>query len=290
MRQYIIFTRVFLILSIFNFARAAPALVREVQKIRVDVDIDEDGRAKRWEPSAHWLTNAADPSRAPTIPARGLQYYHWYGDYPPTDPSLDYSVSSPSESSTESPSNSPSTDHSPPSSPSTDRLPSGSSSTSHTSVSIDYSPPSSWSTDDPLPPALPQTPSYSPNSRLADDSHSRSSSPGYSPEPPRSSWSTDNSPQSSSSTDHSLFSIDYSPPSSWSTDNLPPQPLTPTPESLTGPHQSTDSHPPPSLRPPNPAESVSEPTSEDFLDNLLKGKIRRHISGFDAVNLAWREV
>ena len=258
MRQYMIFTRIFLILSIINFARAAPALVREVHEVRVDVDVAEDGRAKRWEPWARFVTtSAADPSRVLTIPARGLQYYHPYGVYPPTDPA--------------------------------------------SSESTDYSPPgSSESTDLPLPPALP-SPNYSPNSWLADDSHLRSSSsPEYSPESESSpsSWSISYSPPSSWSKDHSEYSspssgsTDYSPPSSWPTDPPPPQPLpvTPTTGPLTGPHQSTDGHPPPSPGPPNPAESVSEPTSEDFLDKLLNGKIRRHISGPSAVNLALREV
>jgi hypothetical protein len=88
-------------------------------------------------------------------------------------------------------------------------------------------------------------------------------------------------------TDHSPAPApnpDRSPPSN--PDRPPPPSLTLTPASSTGPHQSTDDHPPPNSETSLaiPAESVSKSESEDFLDKLLKGKLKRHISGPGAVN------
>lgn len=75
MCRYMTFARVFLILSIINFAQAAPALVQEVHKVHVDVmHVAEDGRVKRWEP---WLTNVADPN-APN-PGPGVAILPWGG-------------------------------------------------------------------------------------------------------------------------------------------------------------------------------------------------------------------
>ena len=39
----------------------------------------------------------------------------------------------------------------------------------------------------------------------------------------------------------------------------------------------------------NSQDSASEPKSEDLLDKLLKGKIKRHISGSGAIKLTRRE-
>ncbi|KAN0118479.1 hypothetical protein V8E52_005209 [Russula decolorans] len=72
MRRYMTFARIFLILSIINSARAAPAVVRRVHEVHVNVaDVAEDGTAasqKRWdsEPKDEWLVNTADQTSAPT--------------------------------------------------------------------------------------------------------------------------------------------------------------------------------------------------------------------------------
>jgi len=150
--------------------------------------------------------------------------------------------------------------------------------TDHSPSSIDHSPPSSWS------------PKYSPpSSGSTDYSPPSSSSPKYSP-PSSLAGSTDYSPPSSGSSKYFPPGLGltnyYSPPSSWSTDHPPPSPLTSIPGSSTGSHQSTDRYPPQSPEPKlaNLAESASESESEDFLDKLLRGRIKRHISVPGAVN------
>jgi hypothetical protein len=51
------FARIFLILSVIDLARAAPALIREMHQVHVDVvHVAEEGGAQRWEPWAHLLT------------------------------------------------------------------------------------------------------------------------------------------------------------------------------------------------------------------------------------------
>jgi hypothetical protein len=307
MRRYMTFTRIFLILSIINFARAAPVVVRGAHEVHVNVvDVAEDGTArsqKRWDsgPRDDWLANAADQTSAPTTPRLA---------------DLDHSGL-----------------HSPRSSTRSNNAPSSSalSTGPHPRSKDDSPPPSSWSpnyppipdysleswTDSPHPPrpyfsweswlladnSLPPSPDYSlPSSTLADSSHpprpdnSHPLSPGYSPS---SSSSTDHSPPSLLSTDHPLppplppspgysasnswladeshspssWSPDYPPPSSSSTDHA----LSPSLPSTSGLHQSTDGYPPPSPEQPNPAVSESESESSDLLDKLLRGKIRRRI-------------
>ena len=78
MRQcmYMTFARIFLILSLIKFARAAPVVARGVHEVRVNaVDVAEDGTAtsqKRWDsgPRDDWLAlaNMADQTSAPTAP------------------------------------------------------------------------------------------------------------------------------------------------------------------------------------------------------------------------------
>jgi hypothetical protein len=107
-------------------------------------------------------------------------------------------------------------------------------------------------------------------------------SPGESPPPFY--WSPPSASSPPESDDFS--STDHSPAPPPNPDRLPPPSLTLTPASSTGPHQSTEDHPPPNSETSLaiPAESVSKSESEDFLDKLLKGKLKRHISGPGAVN------
>src|SRR6267154_1476247 len=72
MCRYMTFARIFLILSIINFVRAAPLVVRGVQEVHVNVvDVAEDRTAasqKWWDsgPRDDSLVNAADQTSAPT--------------------------------------------------------------------------------------------------------------------------------------------------------------------------------------------------------------------------------
>jgi len=209
MRRYILFARIFLILSITNFARAAPVLTREVDKVHVDVArVAEDGSAKRWEPWARWLTNAAHPSRrsAPTVLDQGLQYFHGaerpssrphsrlstrmddYSTWSPSSESTGYS-SSKSWSMNSLPSSSSPINNFPPSPPSTNNPPLSPSPTDHSvqsppsnSVADESHLPSSESSHPSLPPSLPptpghpSTPGYLPTGWSEGESHPPSSS------------------------------------------------------------------------------------------------------------------
>ncbi|KAI0277604.1 hypothetical protein BGY98DRAFT_605312 [Russula aff. rugulosa BPL654] len=224
-----------------------------------------------FSPPSSWSTDYSPPSSSPT------DHSPMSIDYsPPSSWSTDHPLPSPLTSTpgysapnswladkSHSPSSSsPEFKFSPPSSWSTDYSPPSSSSTDHSQTSIDYSPPSSWLTGHPLPSPLTSTPGHSAsNSWIADKSHSPS-----------------------------LWLPKYSPPSRPSTDYPLRLPLKLTTESLTGPHQYTNGHPPPGLEPLSPAMSTSSSESEDFLDKLLRGKIRRRISGSGAVGLAQSEV
>jgi hypothetical protein len=68
-RHKIIARIILLILSVINFALAAP-LVREIREVRVDVvDVAEDVTTtsrKYWNPSDKWSTNAADRTNMPS--------------------------------------------------------------------------------------------------------------------------------------------------------------------------------------------------------------------------------
>jgi hypothetical protein len=56
MRQYLIVSWIHLILSVINFALAAPLVIRERREVRIDVvDVAKDGTAasqtlSRWDP------------------------------------------------------------------------------------------------------------------------------------------------------------------------------------------------------------------------------------------------
>ncbi|KAF8494566.1 hypothetical protein F5888DRAFT_1805313 [Russula emetica] len=70
MRRYMTFAQIFLILSIINFARAAPVVVRRVHEVHVNVvDVAEDETARsqrRWDsgPRDDWLADAEDQTSA----------------------------------------------------------------------------------------------------------------------------------------------------------------------------------------------------------------------------------
>src|SRR6266566_1790361 len=74
MPRYMAFARIFLILSIINFARAAPVVVRRVHEVHLNVvGVAEDGTVtsqKQWNPGPRddWVANAADQTSAPTTP------------------------------------------------------------------------------------------------------------------------------------------------------------------------------------------------------------------------------
>jgi hypothetical protein len=79
MRRYMTFARISLILSIINFARAAPLVVKRVHEVHevrvnvVDVVVAEDGTTtsqKGWDsgPRDDWLATAADQTSEPTTP------------------------------------------------------------------------------------------------------------------------------------------------------------------------------------------------------------------------------
>jgi hypothetical protein len=56
MRQYLIVSRIYFILSVINFALAAPLVIRETHEVRIDVvNVAKDGTAasqtlSRWDP------------------------------------------------------------------------------------------------------------------------------------------------------------------------------------------------------------------------------------------------
>ena len=71
MKRYKIVARIILlILPFINFALGAPALVRGIREVRVDVvDVAEDvttASRKRWNPSDKWWMNAADRTITPS--------------------------------------------------------------------------------------------------------------------------------------------------------------------------------------------------------------------------------
>ncbi|KAF8490314.1 hypothetical protein F5888DRAFT_1892540 [Russula emetica] len=83
MQRHRIFARIILllILSVINFALAAPVLVRGIREVRVDVmDVAEDvtpASRKRWNPSDKPWTNAADRSdTSPGLDSRDSDNSH----------------------------------------------------------------------------------------------------------------------------------------------------------------------------------------------------------------------
>ena len=86
MQWYRILARILLMLSVIDFALAAPVLVQE-HEVRVSVvDAAKDGIATsplRWNPSDKWLANAADRTIAPPVPIpRSLDSVNWQEQEP----------------------------------------------------------------------------------------------------------------------------------------------------------------------------------------------------------------
>ena len=277
MRRYMTFARIFLILSIINFARAAPVVVRGVHEVHVNVvDVAEDGAAtsqKPWDSGRRdWLANAADETSSPTTPR---------------SPDLDHSGLHGPRSSTR-------LNNAPPSSAlstgphprSKDGSPPPSSGPA--SPLADYSWPSQVQANDPRPPSPdystnqlqphPPSPDYSSGSQFQSDS-SR-------PSTPDSSWA-------------SQLQADNPRPSSpyfLSPSRLPAGNSLPRPNS---PSESTGSNQPEYPRPTeletkdflsqllHPVSShPTEPETKDFLGLFLKGIIKRRISGSGTLNSA----
>ncbi len=277
-----------IILSILNFALGAPAAVREGPEMSVDVDVAQGGTAtsqKRFDPLDDWsTTNAAGHSPTPSIPSdldpllEGLRGnpLQWYR--PPT---LERTGSIESVNS-----NGP--NYGPPN-PGSPTAPSASPRTSMdhfpiqpgwlvnlgtlSSTSHQPTPPQSPTGGSPLPPL--------PHPGPSEDRFP--STPGLSVNP-------DTLP----STDHQS-KPPHSPTGGFPLPPLPHPglsegrfPSTPgwsvNPDTLPSTsHQPTPPQSPPVTRPPPPP---SPEPSLDFLDKLLKGKIRRRISGSGTVNSA----
>jgi hypothetical protein len=229
-----ILTRTLLILSVINFALAAPAAVRERPEVRLGANVARNVTAaseKRWDPldeGGSESTNVPGPDHAPppSLDSTGLDelmrifgtgQHRSTGSSPPSPDnpgSLTGSNDVPS-----------------PGSPTGSRLPVGS-----TPVAGSLSPP---------PP--------SPHPSQPGSSEDRLSSP----------------PGFSGDLD-TLSSTGYQP--------IPPQ----------SPGVSPESHSLPSLEP-FPTEFWDEflkGIPSEYMDDFLKGKIKRRISGSDAVNLA----
>lgn len=296
--------RSFLLLLIIRFALAAPIEVRQVHGVHVNVvDVAEDGAAtsqRWWEPWDKWLTNAVDQTKIPD--PRQLQHLAHFQRTSTGSNSATLRPRLPGPPNPPSP---------PPISGLTgdSRLPfywypsASSSSEPDDSFSTDnsFSPPADRSPAPPLNPGHPLSLSLTaktagsstPNSRLADETHSPSSwsskfspssawSPGFSSPgewpkfSPPSVWSPKFSPtpwvpekSSTSSPEYSQpswFSTDRSPPGSTAnyyppTDYSPPSSITNSHRSSSGNVQST-----PSLTGPhqsadgrNPEQSLAKP-------------------------------
>jgi hypothetical protein len=284
MRQYLIISWIHLILSVINFALAAPLVIRERPEVRVGVvDATKDGTAapqtlSRWGPWDAWSgSNEKDWKNAPPGPdsESSGESDPEPGSNSPLLESASNFVNRPSEYSSDSDiPYSTSSDY--PHSASSD-VPYSTGSEIHYSTGFDYS--HSASSDIPY-----STGSEIPYSTGSDYSHSASSDVPYSTGSEINSWDQmpTNAPASSLSTGHSP------PQSPGQTDNYLPPGLPSNPGRSTGPQrpqQSTDGLTPASPEPQSPAE----PESENFLSKLLKGKIKRRTSGSRTVYTAQRE-
>jgi hypothetical protein len=260
------------ILSIVDFALGAPAAVREGLEMSVDVDVAEGGTAtsqKRYDSSNDWSSsNAADPSTPPS-PAPSDVDRFWEG-VAEQHPNL--FGSSPGESSGKS---------------------SGESS-GESPGSSDGSVGSNWSN---YASSNPESPTGShpgsaplPHPGLSEDrfpilpawmvSPGTLSSTDHRPTPP----------QSPSSGGSPLPPLPHPGPSEDHSPSPPGFSVNPDTLSSTG-HQPTPPQSPASSSPGSSEDrSPSPPGDPDkFLDDLLKGRIKRRVSGSDTVNSAQRD-
>jgi len=256
MRLYETFSRILLIFLVASFALAAPVAVRGMHEVRVNVvDVVEDGTGasqKRMDrgPWQQWSSNAAGASSS----TANADLNNWDNQLPPGSPgqaeSAGSNSNSPANPGTNSGSARPGT-NSGPTSPGTN---SGSASpgTNHGSES----PTTSTGTSAPL--GSPESETWNSNGLSLSDQ-----------------WLVDD-PASYPQTPQSVAN----PPP-------PPPPSSPTPSK-----GSNGGHPPPSPGPdvnPPPTSAVQH-EAESFLDMLLKGKIRRRLSGSVAVDTAQNEL
>src|SRR5258708_39758055 len=111
------------------------------------------------------------------------------------------------------------------------------------------------------------------------------STPPWTPAPPESTppWTPESTPPETPALPKSTPPETPAPPES-----TPPE--TPAPPSGPPPKTPGPSSPNPEVQHPTVYQSESETESESFLDKLLKGKIRRRISGSVAVDVAQREL
>jgi hypothetical protein len=293
MRWYETSSRILLILSVVNFALAAPVAVRnihEVLQVRVDMaDVAKDGTGasqsqtrKRLDPWAQWsTTNAADRKSAPAPSPRDSEYTeHWLARSPPANPAV--SIAS----------------NNPPPSPETSIASNSAESSSGSSIAPNGATPESSPATSMASNSAASTPATSTTSNSAASSPGSPSGShgGSSPEYGTSYSHGDPSWDSGRLTLSSQWLVNN--PDSPETPESVARPLTPPPSSPApsiGSPPSRDGRPSP---PPSPGPDVNPPPgselqrpaeheSESFLEKLLKGRIRRHISGPVAVDAAY---
>jgi hypothetical protein len=289
------FSRIFLILSIINFALAAPVAVRgvhEAHEVHANVvDVADDRAAtsqKRWD---DWLAHTGDETSAPMTPLF-LDLDHSGLHSPRASTGSNSAPSSPSPSTgshpytddSSSPSSGASSDFSRPNQlPANNPHPSSSEFSwpdqLHPDTSLPPSPGFSWSDQLQANNPHPSSSEFSWPDQLHPDT-SLSPSPGFS-------WSDQLQAKNSLPP-----SPDYPPSSSKS-----PRPTEPeTKDLLSQPGPSRNPSLPPSPAVPETMDPLSqlgpgpshpaESESMDFLDLLLKGRIKRRTYGPDAVNSA----
>jgi hypothetical protein len=275
-----------LILSIINFALGAPAAIRERLDMSVDVDVAEGGTAtwqKRYDPLDDWSTTTTPSSLSPSDLDRfweelGEEQNGWY--IPPLTPESPASTES-----VDSSPGSPTGSHPGPTDgyplhplphpgPSESRFPSppGWSVNTDALLSTGHqpTPPQSPTGSSPLPPLPHPGPSEDrfPSTLGLLENLGTLSSTGYQPTPLQA---------GSSPLSHPGSSEDHCPsPHCWlaTSDTLSSTGSQPTPP------QS------PALDPVTPPPPSPEPPPDEFLDRLLKGKIKRRISGSGTVDSA----
>ncbi|KAN0107679.1 hypothetical protein V8E52_009919 [Russula decolorans] len=294
MRQHKILTRTLLILSIINFALAAPVAVQGRPEVCLDTNVTRNVAAasqKRSGLDEEGSTNVPGPDHAPppSPDLRNILSQIPYADSPPHSPTPDYvpiHAPPPSPDLSDILSQIPHVDSPPPTpdslspspeSPTESRLPVGSMPVAG-SLSPPPPPPPHPSqpgpSDDRFPLSPPLSPSLHP-SQLGPSEGRFPSPPGFgfllppypSPHPSQLGPSQGRFPSPSS------FPVNSDKLSSTgSTDNRPTPPQSPGVD--------PDMHY--LLNP--------EPFPTEFWDDVLKGKFKRRISGSDAVNLAQKDI
>jgi hypothetical protein len=258
MRQYLIVSRIYFILSVINFALAAPLVIRETHEVRVDVvNVAKDGTAasqtlSRWDPRDPWLGSNEPPgpeSSDESDPEPG-----------PNNPWTEAGPNHNSPSSPSSPASSTESTHvyPPPGS--------GGGMASHDAIADGDQlllPPNGW--DHASAEANPSSADRSPPHQTPTETSSDSTSLGHA------------IPQ-------------------WLFDDPPPQALTPPTQSWMDSYlsdsysHSTGSDSTSSGSTGSTGSDDAMPESENFLSKLLKGKIKARTSGSRTVNAAQREL